>query len=169
MTDRQQEPFVFTNQIVQQLLENDWTLGVLSGGGQDSPGFDELLAGEWSDKQVHRIRSMDFVPGDSDPNRRHRFVLHAWDGYLDHMIESRREHGWKNEYTTTLAALATHEEWIGHTTMNPGAYHDASTRPGGRAVRKTLVFTQFDIELIESLIRDALIDTRTDGLQDFDF
>jgi len=165
MTDKQQEPFVFTNQIVQQLLDNDWTLGVLSGG-QDTPGFDELQAGGWSDNQVHRVRSMDFVPGDSDPNRRHRFVLHAWDGLLDHMIESRREHGWKNEHMNTLAALATDEDWIGHTTINPGAY-GSSGRHNTRSTR--LPFREYSLELIESLIRDALIDTRANELRSFDF
>lgn len=156
--------------MINQLIDHDWDLSVISGGSRDGLSFDELRAGHWTDQDVYRIRTMDFVPGSHDDDmRRHRFVLHAWDGYLDHMIETRREHGWKNEYTRTLAALATNEEWIGHTTMNPGAYGAASVRPGGRPDNKTLTFTRFDINTIERMIRDALIDMRGEELQAFDF
>lgn len=166
MSKSDQEPFVFTNEIVQELLANDWQLGVLSGGGPEGLSFDELRAGGWTHKQIHRVRSMDFVPGDSDPNRRHRFVLHAWDGFLDHMIESRREHGWKNEYMNTLAALATSPDWIGHTTINPGAYNTGGTHHT-RPTR--LPFVKYSLDSIESMMRDALINTRADELRDFDF
>lgn len=163
-----QEPFVFTNEIVQELLANDWTLGVLSGASSpDDTSFDELQAGGWSDNNTHRIRSMDFVPGrHDDQHRRHRFVLHAWDGFLDHMIESRREHGWKNELTRTLAACCTDEEWVGHTTINPGAYATGQITP---SVRRMLTFETYTIDRVEQLIRSALIDTRADELTEFDF
>lgn len=172
MRTPEKQPFTFTSEIVNLLIDHDWTTGVISGGGRGEhvKSFDELRAGRWDASDIYRIRSMDFVPGGhEDETRRHRFVLHAWDGYLDHMIETRREHGWKNEYTRTLAALATNEDWIGTTTMNPGAYGAASVRPGGRPDKKTLTFTRFDMQLIDRLIRDALIDTRANELQDFDF
>jgi len=166
MSKSTKEPFVFTNEIVHELLANDWQLGVLSGGGPEGLSFDELRAGGWTDKQIHRIRSMDLVPGwQHEQTNRHRFVLHAWDGFLDHMQETRVEHGWKNTYTNTLAAFCTTEEWTGHTTLNPGAF--GVTGPATR--RKTLIFQTYTLERVEQLIRDALIDTRTDRLRDLDW
>ena len=170
MTTSDEQPFTFTSEIVNQLIDHDWDLSVISGGGPDGLSFDELRAGRWSEQDVDRIRTMDFVPATvGDTYRRHRFVLHAMDGILDHMIETRREHGWKNEYTRTLAALATNEDWIGTTTMNPGAFGTQSVTPGGRPVKKTLTFTRFDMQLIDRLIHDALVDSRATELIDFDW
>lgn len=168
MNDRDRQPFNFTSQMVRELLDNDWELGVLSGTGDAS--FDALRAGRWTAQDLNRIRSMDFVPGWQHDNRsRHRFTLHAWDGLLDHTQETREDAGWRLEYNRTLAAFCTRDEWAGESTINPGAYHVRNKHPDWQQAPRQLVFEPYQLSRVEHLIRDALIDTRTDRLRDLDW
>ena len=170
MNDTHKQPFTFTSEIVNQLIDHDWEISVISGGGPGGLSFDELRAGRWSEQDIHRIRTMDFVPSTHDDTHvRHRFVLHALDGYLDHMIETHKPHGWKTRSTNTLAAFATNKQWIGQTTINPGVYHAHSSPHQPHVSRRMIQFEPLSIERVTQLIHDVLVDSRAVELIDFDW